>query len=392
MRPKASEENRAIALAFAQCVTAKSDLETSFVARHGKASLFACFDRVCPSLTREPHEPRPANRQGVSEPEFNKALEKKDGGTYIRARNRLLCNARATSGDDTESTNESVGDEDARGAARPLAGAGSWMFTKLRWKNPDNEGERRALTEGLQALARERPALQLDVARAVGVVGEFHEMWLRTANPSKKPGPKRKRKLQPDACDDERCSPRQRLDVPPLPSLAQSAQAQNAQATAALHGLASHATMAAAQLLQRGHLGGLPELRSMPFGHPAGQLQGGLGGLLGLSGLSSHMLLEQALQQSQRQRPVLWGAPEAGLAALSADDCHPPQPDAVARAQFLLNFSGAAQQDKDKRHNLWDRSSSANSSNEQQGAAQAVSEGGQARATGLPRMSIAMLT
>jgi hypothetical protein len=112
MRPKASEENKAIALAFAQCVTAPSD-DNGFVARHGNHSLFAAFERVFPDLIRNANDPRPANRHGVSEPEFNKLLERGDSDLFIRKRNRLISVRKASS-------------------AKPssLSAAGSWMFAR----------------------------------------------------------------------------------------------------------------------------------------------------------------------------------------------------------------------------------------------------------------------
>jgi hypothetical protein len=164
MRPKASEENKSIALAFAQCVTTRSDVDSDFVARHGRTALFAAFEQVCPMLTRDANDPHPANRHGISEPEFNKVVEKRDSNNFVRARNRLV--------------QRSVTSSEADSSERLFAGAGSWMFARLRWRDPDSPHDLSELTSKLAQLNAQTSNL-FDEEVVVRTVRGIRRQWVQ---------------------------------------------------------------------------------------------------------------------------------------------------------------------------------------------------------------------
>ncbi len=94
VRPRASEENIRIALAFADTVMVQAkpgmihDGNAVLVARKGHQSIHAAFAACFPDLVRDSHEKRPKNRQGVAMVELNKALQAA-GLRVVRKRNRI---------------------------------------------------------------------------------------------------------------------------------------------------------------------------------------------------------------------------------------------------------------------------------------------------------------
>jgi hypothetical protein len=94
VRPRASEQNIRIALAFADAVTVQTkpgmskDLSTILVARKGRQSIHAAFAACFPDLARDSKEKRPKNRQGVAVMEMNKALQAA-GLKSVRKRDRV---------------------------------------------------------------------------------------------------------------------------------------------------------------------------------------------------------------------------------------------------------------------------------------------------------------
>ncbi len=94
VRPRASEENIRIALAFADTVMVQAkpgmihDGNAVLVARKGQQSIHAAFAACFPDLARDSHEKRPKNRQGVAMVELNKALQAA-GLRVVRKRNRI---------------------------------------------------------------------------------------------------------------------------------------------------------------------------------------------------------------------------------------------------------------------------------------------------------------
>ncbi len=94
VRPRASEANIRIALAFADIVTvqtrpgAPNDPNAVLVARKGRQSIFAAFSTILSGLARDSRAKRPKNRRGVALMELNKAL-KAAGLKSVRKRDRI---------------------------------------------------------------------------------------------------------------------------------------------------------------------------------------------------------------------------------------------------------------------------------------------------------------
>ena len=81
VRPRASEENIGLAVAFADVVIVKTvswpfkSESTVLVARKGRQSVFAALASCFPDLVRDSGDKRPKNRNAVSQMELNKALQ-----------------------------------------------------------------------------------------------------------------------------------------------------------------------------------------------------------------------------------------------------------------------------------------------------------------------------
>ncbi len=71
-RSAASEKNKAVAVAFAQLVTQKTDNPDDIIARCGKCSIYAVLKEVCPLIVRDENS---GPRERISEVEINKALQ-----------------------------------------------------------------------------------------------------------------------------------------------------------------------------------------------------------------------------------------------------------------------------------------------------------------------------
>ena len=71
-RPAASQENKAIAVAFANLVTRQTDSHDDVVARSGRCSIFSVLKGSCPAIIRDGAD---GPRDGITEVEFNKALQ-----------------------------------------------------------------------------------------------------------------------------------------------------------------------------------------------------------------------------------------------------------------------------------------------------------------------------
>ena len=94
VRPRATEQNIRVALAFADTVMVQAktghakDANTVLVARKGRQSIHAAFAACFPDLVRDSREKRPKNRQGVAMMEMNKALQAA-GLKSVRKRDRV---------------------------------------------------------------------------------------------------------------------------------------------------------------------------------------------------------------------------------------------------------------------------------------------------------------
>jgi hypothetical protein len=71
-RPSASQENKMLALAFANIVTRHSTNPDDMIARCGRCSLFATLQQMIPGMIRDGEC---GDRDGISEVEFNKLLQ-----------------------------------------------------------------------------------------------------------------------------------------------------------------------------------------------------------------------------------------------------------------------------------------------------------------------------
>eukprot|EP00961_Rhodomonas_salina_P232484 3140910-Rhodomonas_salina.2 len=83
VRAKSSKRSKELAVIVANIITTKPTVLRSqtkdTVARHGPLSVFGVFSQICPKMIRE------NRRDGITEAEFNKALEK-DGFVRVRMR------------------------------------------------------------------------------------------------------------------------------------------------------------------------------------------------------------------------------------------------------------------------------------------------------------------
>ncbi len=91
VRPKASNENLAVALALANIIIVRQSTENGHgslrVHRKGSRSLYAAFRACLPELARNSEEQNPKNRFAVTCIEFNKILLS-SGLQSIRKRDR----------------------------------------------------------------------------------------------------------------------------------------------------------------------------------------------------------------------------------------------------------------------------------------------------------------
>jgi hypothetical protein len=91
VRPKASDENLAAALAFANILIIRKSMNnnegTKRVHRKGSRSLYAAFRACIPELARNSEDQNPKNRSAVTCVEFNKIMHW-SGLESIRRRDR----------------------------------------------------------------------------------------------------------------------------------------------------------------------------------------------------------------------------------------------------------------------------------------------------------------
>ena len=84
VRPRASQHNLSVALAFGKTVivqiesfdSQRSD-STVHVSCNGSRAIFAAFAACFPDLVRDSRDKQPKNRQGVAAIELNKSLQVK---------------------------------------------------------------------------------------------------------------------------------------------------------------------------------------------------------------------------------------------------------------------------------------------------------------------------
>eukprot|EP00960_Hanusia_phi_P009898 288605-Hanusia_phi.AAC.2 len=161
VRPAASRENKSFAPKFAMAVTSSTPVLNDMVARSGPFSLYSCLCECCPSAVRL-HSG--GVKDGLSETEFNKALQ---AAGFERERDR-------------------------RGKALnkmddPL-GAGMYLFSYRRWKNPSDPSDRAALEEAYDELYSQFPSnmQHCSLERFLQIVSTFCDVWTPNAGRAKK--------------------------------------------------------------------------------------------------------------------------------------------------------------------------------------------------------------
>ncbi len=82
-RPAASTVNKKFAVSIALMVTRQTDNANDTIARSGQCSIFALLKILSPTIIRENNE---GPRDGISEIEFNKALQVCQSGRFNNAR------------------------------------------------------------------------------------------------------------------------------------------------------------------------------------------------------------------------------------------------------------------------------------------------------------------
>jgi hypothetical protein len=164
MRPKASDQNKQIALAFAQCVTTGAT-EDDLLARHGSLSIYSAFCQVLPALARDSKDFRGKNRQGLTEIEFNKFLERQDAALFVKRRTRFVAFHKITSEPQQDGTKPSD------------SNVGSWMFSGLRWRDPGSSSDMSDMRAKLQAAGNH--ANLFDEKKIVEVVRSIRQEWLQ---------------------------------------------------------------------------------------------------------------------------------------------------------------------------------------------------------------------
>eukprot|EP00961_Rhodomonas_salina_P092375 1242912-Rhodomonas_salina.1 len=129
VRPRASQRNHQLSVLFANIVTTTASLPRGplkdTIGRKGPHSLFEVLSKVCPSATRD------RSRDGVSEVEYNKALEK-DGFQRVRVRFR--------------ESSQQLTEEESEGAS-------VYRFAGRRWRNPDDSDDMAALVKAWPLLS-----------------------------------------------------------------------------------------------------------------------------------------------------------------------------------------------------------------------------------------------
>jgi hypothetical protein len=139
-RPRVSPENKALALDFACVVTTDHATDsTSFVARHGPNSIYAALARCCPGVARD-HSSSSANRKGISEAEFLRALHEQARPLHNREFVRFR-------------------DRKAVKMSEDPAGAGMCLFRNVRWRNPGDAADLKYLHEQHKRMSRQYPAI-----------------------------------------------------------------------------------------------------------------------------------------------------------------------------------------------------------------------------------------
>jgi len=140
-------------MCFANAVTKHSPSRLDFVARSGPLSLFSALGDFFPPSVRL--ENGSGFRDGVTEIQFNKELQKNG---FSRVRDRR-----------THATKRS---EDP-------TGAGMYLFSQLKWRDPTDPEDREVLLEKWQNLVKKNPLMTMrcSLEKFLALVQRFQTEW-----------------------------------------------------------------------------------------------------------------------------------------------------------------------------------------------------------------------
>jgi len=150
-RPVASTQNKVIGICFAKSAIKTTDAKMDLVARSGPYSVYQALTEVYPLCIQA----QTNFRDGLTEVQLNKALQK---AGFKRVRDRRTHATRRT--DDP-------------------TGAGMYLFSGVRWRDPNDPADRNHLLNGWNAMIKKFPmiAKKCTVEHFLDVVTKFHKSW-----------------------------------------------------------------------------------------------------------------------------------------------------------------------------------------------------------------------
>eukprot|EP00287_Rhodomonas_sp_CCMP768_P018319 CAMPEP_0202808848 /NCGR_PEP_ID=MMETSP1389-20130828/1288_1 /ASSEMBLY_ACC=CAM_ASM_000865 /TAXON_ID=302021 /ORGANISM="Rhodomonas sp., Strain CCMP768" /LENGTH=311 /DNA_ID=CAMNT_0049479273 /DNA_START=37 /DNA_END=973 /DNA_ORIENTATION=- len=150
-KPAPSFQNNSIGLSLAQTACKSTTSKLDLVARSGRFAIFQAVKEIFPPCIRD----EVTSRDGITEVQLNKALQKA-GFKRVRDRRAL---AIKRSEDPT--------------------GAGMYLFSNLRWRDPSDAEDRADLISGWNALTERFPkvAQVCSLEGFLAIVGRFYQQW-----------------------------------------------------------------------------------------------------------------------------------------------------------------------------------------------------------------------
>lgn len=154
-KPAPSFHKNVIGICIAKTACASTGNKLDLVARSGQYSIFRAVKEIYNPCIRD----EISSRDGITEVQLNKALQK---AGFKRVRDRRA-HAIKRKEDPT--------------------GAGMYLFSNLRWRDPANKQDRLELIAGWNSIIERFPKIagQCCLGRFLQVVEEFHNKWLPNA-------------------------------------------------------------------------------------------------------------------------------------------------------------------------------------------------------------------
>ncbi|EKX36349.1 hypothetical protein GUITHDRAFT_117458 [Guillardia theta CCMP2712] len=191
VRPAGSEENKRLALKFAEAVTVPHGKEVSyehtrhhFIARTGKLSIFAALQQCCPSAVR--NDDPFIGRLGLTEVELNKVLERNNFKKVRDRRSNIITYPK----------------DDQEPAAPAKTNEVRHYFAERRWRNPDDPDDAAQLEASWQAIKSSSIpfAGQCALDKFMTVSKTFHDQWETLVHScSKKSDAQKRDRLSPSS-------------------------------------------------------------------------------------------------------------------------------------------------------------------------------------------------